>query len=561
MTRPWALINSPRQPISELSSKPSRKLQPSRRVRLWRGLYLGAWLVCFGAISVGCNPGGNVVYVTATVPRNTDLPNDEPTLPNPFKPTPTPSGPTPTPRVVTPNPTFPVTPTTYTYKVAAGDTLSTIADLYGTTIEQITQLNPAIDVNNLTVDQQLIMPGRPTQETSNLKLIPDSELVNSPSARGFDVAAYVKFQPGFLRVYSEDVLGRRMNGAEIIKFTALSTGIHPRLLLALLEYRGGWITNAVVAGNQLNYPMGFIEPNRQGLFRQLFHAADLLNGGYYGYKHRGDTYLLFPDKSRLGYAPALNAGTVAVQYFLGQTATSRAAWRADVDRGGFFTTYMALFGDPFQNAVEPLVPSDLQQPTFQLPFKAGETWYLTAGPHGGWDPVGSGWSSIDFAPPTPSDELIAQQGYCYISPAFVTAVVGGMVVRAGDGAVVIDLDRDGDERTGWTVIYLHIADDDMIKAGTLVNAGDPIGKASCAGFYLNTSATHIHVGRRYNGEWIPADCWACPPGIAAPPFVMGGWRVRGYPLQAYQGFLERGTAVVRAEQGRDDPANHITADP
>jgi LasA protease len=510
------------------------------------------WLVIAAlACSQGTSP---VVYVTATafIPQG-----GEPTLPNPFRPTPTPSGPTATAIRPTPNPTYPPVATTSKYTVQTGDTLALIAQLYGVTVDQILKLNPGVTATSiLNVGQVLTLPGRPNYTTPNVKIIPDSELVNSPTARGFDVAAYVKFQPGFLRVYSEILFNRNLSGAEIVQFVATNASINPRLLLALLEYRGGWISNPVPDADSMTYPMGLRDQKQQGLFKQLFWAAGQLNAAYYGWKYRGMASLQFSDQSRLAFAPELNPGTVAVQYFLSRTV-DRGTWQAEIAPPGFFTTYMAMFGDPFRNALEPLVPPDLKQPDFQFPFNQGETWYYTGGPHGGWDD-NSGWSAIDFAPPKPPDELVAEQGYCYISPAFATAVVGGLVTRSGDGIVVIDVDMDGDERTGWTVLYFHVAAEESIEAGRPVQPGTPIGHPSCQGFYLSAVATHLHIARRYNGEWIPADCWACAPNVPAPPFILNGWRVRGYPNQIYQGWMEKGAEIRRAEQGRDDPSNQVS---
>jgi len=67
------------------------------------------------------------------------------------------------------------------------------------------------------------------------------------------------------------------------------------------------------------------------------------------------------------------------------------------------------------------------------------------------------------------------------------------------------------------------------------------------------------VARRYNGEWLPADCWACAPDTPAPPFVLSGWRVRGIPAQIYQGSLEKnGQPEVMADQGRNVTDNEIS---
>src|SRR5215468_2898302 len=121
-----------------------------------------AMLILAGiACSSGTTP---VLYVTATpVPA---VPSGEPTLPNPFKPTPTPSGPTATPIQPTPNPTFPPVSLTTSYTVQAGDTLATIADDYGTTIEQILALNQSINASStIFVGQVLTLPGRPSRTT------------------------------------------------------------------------------------------------------------------------------------------------------------------------------------------------------------------------------------------------------------------------------------------------------------------------------------------------------------------------------------------------------------
>jgi LasA protease len=524
---------------------------------------LFAALMWIGAALACSQSGAPVIYITAT-PGSPPSGGDQPIQPAPptlganlFQPTVTPLGPTATPLIPTPNATRPVNNRTTTHNVTAGDTIPTLAALYGVSVQDILRLNSGLsESSTLTPEQPIIVPAVPSLTTPYFKIIPDSELVNSPAARGFDIAQYLNFQPGFLRAYSELVYGRLMSGAQIVAMVAQQNSVNPRLLLAVLEFRSGWITNPAPLGNRLNYPMGNIVEARRGLFRQLAWAADWLNDGYYGWKQRGMTAVQFPDRSRLAFDSRLNAGSVAIQYFLAQSS-DRTVWSREVSAEGFFGTYLALFGDPFRYAIEPLVPSGLTSPAMQLPFGQGETWFLTGGPHGGWD-AASGWAGIDFAPPQPPDALVQQQGQCYVSPAFATAVAAGLIVRSGDGAVVLDLDLDGDERTGWTILYLHIADSERVRAGTRVQAGAQIGHPSCEGFNLNAAATHLHVSRRYNGEWVAADCWACYPDAPAIEWAMSGWRVDGQPGQIFQGTLTREGVVRRAEQGRDDPINQIS---
>jgi murein DD-endopeptidase MepM/ murein hydrolase activator NlpD len=174
----------------------------------------------------------------------------------------------------------------------------------------------------------------------------------------------------------------------------------------------------------------------------------------------------------------------------------------------------------------------------QLPFAPGVTWSFTGGPHGGWD-SGSAWAAMDFAPP-------GEGAGCVTSDAWVVAVADGYIIRAQDGAVVQDLDNDGYEQTGWTVLYMHIESRDRVQPNTYVYAGDRIGHPSCEGGVSN--ATHLHLARRYNGEWIPAD--------GGLPFILDGWVSSGDGI-LYNGFLTRGTTVLEAEEGVFEGVNQI----
>jgi murein DD-endopeptidase MepM/ murein hydrolase activator NlpD len=86
----------------------------------------------------------------------------------------------------------------------------------------------------------------------------------------------------------------------------------------------------------------------------------------------------------------------------------------------------------------------------------------------------------------------------------VTAVAAGIVARSGPATVVLDLDLDldGNENTGWTLLYYHMAEPDRAAQGTIVKAGDRIGHPSCEGG--RATGTNLHIVRRYNGEWISA---------------------------------------------------------
>jgi murein DD-endopeptidase MepM/ murein hydrolase activator NlpD len=169
----------------------------------------------------------------------------------------------------------------------------------------------------------------------------------------------------------------------------------------------------------------------------------------------------------------------------------------------------------------------LQQPLFLFPFQAGESWTYTGGPHSGWGTL-EPYSGIDFAPP-------ANTSGCIPTELWATALADGVVVRSETGIIVLDLDGDGEERTGWNIFYLHVATEGRRVVGTKVKAGEPIGHPSCEGG--RSTGTHIHIARKYNGEWIPAD------GTLA--FNLEGW-VSHDGTRPYLGTLTRGSETVTA---------------
>jgi murein DD-endopeptidase MepM/ murein hydrolase activator NlpD len=296
------------------------------------------------------------------------------------------------------------------------------------------------------------------------------------------------------------------------------------------------VTNADPDPATLDYPIGVAVEWRQGLYNQLAWAADNLNRGFYMWRVNALAIWILADGTILYIDPTINAGTAGVQHFFSQIY-DRAEWDIAVDASGLLSTYTDLFGYPFQYSLEPILPPTLEQPQMQLPFELGETWSYTGGPHGGWG-SGSAWAAIDFAPP---GEALG----CVESDAWVVAVADGLILRARDGAVVQDLDSDGLEGTGWTVLYMHVESRDRVKPGTYLQAGDPIGHPSCEGGV--SSGTHLHLARRYNGEWIPAD--------QDIPFVLDGWTSQGLGRE-YDGYLIRDGQQIEAWEGRES-ANAI----
>jgi len=449
------------------------------------------------------------------------------------------------------------------HTVQRGDTLTRIAERYDVSINALLKANDLPNPDFLEVGQVINLPQTPVEYTPAFRIVPDTRLVRSVGAIDFDVDAFLRSQSGMLpqinvftptRLADGTQRSDALTASQIIERVSREYSVDARLLIAFLEHYAGLVTTSTEEEEALLYP--FVAPDaptptgRKGLYAQLSWLADRLNQGYYDWKYRGKTIIEAADGSRLNYHPDLKAGTIGVQFAIAQMRTLEQ-WEIDVGEAGLFETYRRLFGDPFADARE-LTASELLQPALTLPFPRGDVWRFTGGFHGGWG-NGSAWSAVDFAPP---DEEKA--GWCYTSRYPITAIANGIIARIDDGVIVLDLDGDGDEASGWTILYLHVSPHDALNEGLVVDSGNILGYTSCAGGF--STATHLHIARRFNGEWIPADCNRCPPGVAVPPFVMSNWKVVGLGSQLYQGFLVNtlDNRSVIAEQGRFTDVNAIS---
>lgn len=423
------------------------------------------------------------------------------------------------------------------YVVQPGDTLGGIAQSFGVGIETLLQANSLSADDILSLGTTLkIPPPEPGSPGPAFKVLPDSELVYGPASADFDLHSFVSAQGGYLAAYTEQVGTQMLSGAEIIELVARNYSIGPRLLLAVLEHRSHWVTSAQPPPGSEDYALGFVQPGRVGLYHQLDWAANELNRGFYLWRANAIGAWVLGDGTVVPIDPTINAGTAAVQSLFA-ALDDRSAWEQDVTAFGLFQSYFFLFGNPFDYSIDPLIPQDLIQPALELPFEPAAVWAFTGGPHAAWD-SGSGWGALDFAPP----DVMG----CAVSDQWVTAAADGFIVRSADGAVVQDLDGDGFEQTGWDVLYMHIFEQDRVPERTYVYAGERLGHPSCEGGISN--AAHLHLARKYNGEWIPAD--------GPVPFVLSGWISGGTGVE-YDGFLRRGSASLEAYEGSSE-MNQIT---
>jgi murein DD-endopeptidase MepM/ murein hydrolase activator NlpD len=418
------------------------------------------------------------------------------------------------------------------YHAQAGDTLSVVATHFGVSKDQIQSNQDIPQESFINPGTLLVIPQVLVNTTSGVHLLPDSEFVYSRAIADSDfpddVVEFIEQAGGYLseeRNYEHTTL---TSGGEIIKEIAQNNSINPWLLVALLEYQSHWVFGQPQNIAELRYPLGYINYDDDGLVNQLRWAVNQLSIGYYSWREGRMTEVFLENAqnpSQLVTAriePSLNAGTVALQYYFAQIYDSDEWITALDDDTGFIATYVDLFGSPENRTqYEPLFSHNLEQPELQLPFTPNAVWNYTGGPHGAWEREGS-WSAIDFAPS-------GFGGSCSKSLSYVTASAPGLVVRAEDGVVVINLDFNDNEHSGWVLLYLHIATDGrQVNEGDIVERGDWLGNPSCEGGIA--SGTHVHLARKYNGEWMTAD--------GPIPFVLSGWTVHN-GARAYKGSLTK----------------------
>ena len=418
------------------------------------------------------------------------------------------------------------------YYSQSGDTLDAVAIHFGVKPDEITSAERLLKTGLIDPGTLLVIPEKITDYGPNAQIMPDSEIVYSVSAADFDVAAYVAEAGGELSRYREYLSSAGWTtGSQAIERIATENSINPRLLLAILDYEGKWVTGSPVDYLHTQYPMGFESQFEKGVFRQTVLAVNQLYIGYYGWRSGTLTELTFPNGEKLRIAPDLNAGTVALQYLFSKLH-NRTEWQSIIDPNvGFPAFFSEQFGDPWLRAQNagPIFPPGLTQPSMVLPFEPNREWAFTGGPHGAWEHDGP-LAAIDFAPAT-------DKSGCTESEKWVVAAAPGLVVRSGGGVVVLDLDGDGYEETGWDLMYLHVATKDRIKLGTWVETNQRIGHASCEGGV--STGTHLHFARKYNGEWVLAD--------GPLPFVLSGYVVHNGSAP-YLGTMTKGEITITANQ-------------
>jgi hypothetical protein len=277
--------------------------------------------------------------------------------------------------------------------------------------------------------------------------------------------------------------------------------------------------------------MGYIDQNYQGLEKQLNWSCQQISSGYYGWRAGTQMNINFPNSGSLRLSPYLNPGTVGVENYFAKIQNVEVWYDTLYGSENILSLHEAMFGNAWDraNVVEPILYDRVQSLNFELPFAPGHSWNFTGGPHEAWG-EGTAWAALDFAP-------MGVAG-CNPSTDWITSIYEGLVVRSEEATVVVDSDMDGSEQTGWVIFYFHVATQGRIPTGVQVKTGDRLGHPSCEGG--NATGTHVHIARKFNGEWMPAG----GPGL---PFEMSGWQAFNGPA-VYQGLMVKNEEVIKSSR-------------
>ena len=393
------------------------------------------------------------------------------------------------------------------YIAQSGDTIQSLVGRFNTTREEIMQVNPIIpaDVTTLPAGLPMQIPiYYRAYWGSQYQIIPDGLFPNGPAQSDFSAVDFNESQRGWMPGFEGSAARETISSAEIVNLVSTNFSISPRVLLALIEERAQGFSAPLLDADLEEFPLGYQSDFHIGLYLQLVWAANILNNGYYGW--RGGTLIEFEllDGSLFRPDPWQNAASVAIQYLYAQLLAPDNFEQA-IGLQGFATAYATLFGDPWTTDSDHISGS-LRQPELRLPFISGDTWTHTGGPHTAWG-EGEPWAALDFAPGLKTSG-------CVQTEVWATAVADGLVVRTDVGILVLDLDGDGDEHTGWVIFYLHLEKRSRAPLGSQLLAGQPLGHPSCEGG--SSTGTHVHIARKYNGEWILAS--------GDIPFIMENWK-------------------------------------
>ena len=265
--------------------------------------------------------------------------------------------------------------------------------------------------------------------------------------------------------------------AEIISHWCGYSSISPKIIIALIEYQTGLISNAQPDPNDMEKPLSSLS-DRTGFSMQVKDVAAQLADAYYSW-HKNQQAL---DQNIL-------------QNFLDEKSNVQLK----AQQQGFRNLYYQLFPESSESGKKqlqaPTVGATPPDNLLQLPYPVGESWNY-GGSHTN---NGSGdypQSSLDF-------NGGSWNWGADTSDLWVVAAHGGqVVVHSSCNVEVIGSD-------GWSTTYYHLdnvvveTNQTVTRNTPLANYADNKAQAICQGG--SSSGPHVHFSLKYDGSYEHLD--------------------------------------------------------
>ena len=345
-------------------------------------------------------------------------------------------------------------------------------------------------------------------------LVSDGQFVWGPNVGDFDIGGFLAERGSPLAEYAPD-----------IELWASYSSVNPKVLIAVLELRHGW-----VSGISYSLPeeeiRTTIEDTAMGLastFYEHLHTWGAGRPAFTPVPTFGPSVLL-RDGSAASLDPSQSSGTVALM----------AAMAADIGSAGyeskfagmtrdFRTIFGAMFpeSDPLDTSNEILPQEAPPDSLFQLPIPLGAEW-VASGPHS--------WNGGSWPPPFSSIDFFTGGGTCAAPPnQYAVAAAHGSVNRPQGYSCWLEIDHGA----GWVTSYYHLQN---LYSGAPLNRGGKVGTIACetcAGGF--STGPHVHFTLKYNGAYASLE------GVK-----FSGWKVNVGSVPYNSGSFEREATILPA---------------
>jgi hypothetical protein len=77
------------------------------------------------------------------------------------------------------------------------------------------------------------------------QIIPDAAFVYGPDLLDFDLQAFLQSTPGWFKHYRAIINEKHLDAAGVLTYYSENFSLNPKMLLALIEYQTGALTNPV----------------------------------------------------------------------------------------------------------------------------------------------------------------------------------------------------------------------------------------------------------------------------------------------------------------------------